>query len=63
MLDLAESGPTAAELVEKIGGAGVAVFDIAERRIRAVTHLDISRTQIEQAAEAFLQVASARASS
>jgi threonine aldolase len=43
---------TAAQLVERLRERGVLAFAIAKQKVRAVTHLDVSRTDCERAAEA-----------
>lgn len=48
---------TAAEFVTKLADAGVAVNAVGPQKIRAVTHLDVSREQIEQACEAIAKAA------
>jgi threonine aldolase len=48
---------TAAEFVEKLEAADVFMYDIGPQSVRAVTHLDVSREQIERAGEAIQQVA------
>jgi len=54
---------TAAEFVERLEERGVRMFDIGPQRVRAVTHLDVSCEQIDQALCALRDVcAAARAS-
>jgi threonine aldolase len=52
---------TAAEMVTRLAGQGVAVLATAPQTIRAVTHLDVSAAQAERAAAAIRQAASKRA--
>jgi threonine aldolase len=42
--------------VKKAGEHGVLIFAFGPRVIRAVTHLDVSRQQCEQAAEIILEI-------
>jgi threonine aldolase len=48
---------TAAEFAEKLEAVGVLVYDISAQSVRAVTHLDVSREQIEKAGEAIQRIA------
>jgi threonine aldolase len=41
IFDIADDGPTAAELVEALGAAGLRVGAFGPRRVRIVTHLDV----------------------
>jgi threonine aldolase len=52
VLTLEEGGPTAQAAATRIGAAGVLVVPIGPRQLRAVTHLDVTREQVEQAAHA-----------
>ncbi len=47
--DLAPSLPDAAAFCAQLKAAGVWVLPTAPRRVRAVTHLDVTRTQIDRA--------------
>jgi threonine aldolase len=50
-------GLTAAALADRLlAEAQVRLSVMGERRLRAVTHLDVSRKQIETAVDAFAQV-------
>ena len=49
MLDLVREDDEAIVFVEKLWKAGVAVSDFSSKRIRAVTHMDVTRTEIDQA--------------
>ena len=57
--DVAGSGKSAAEVAEGLAGFGVRIGAMGETSLRAVTHLDVDREQIEEAAEAVKQVVSA----
>jgi threonine aldolase len=48
---------TAEEFAEKLAAAGVLTYDIGRQSMRAVTHLDVSREQIEKAGEAIQRIA------
>ena len=48
---LAPAGPEAATVVARAAEAGVLVVALGERMIRAVTHLDVTRAQVAEAAE------------
>lgn len=48
IFDIAETGPTAAELVATLGAEGLRVGAFGPRRIRIVTHLDVGDTAVEQ---------------
>ena len=50
--DVAGSGLSAAEVTEGLAGHGVRVGAMGETTLRAVTHLDVTREQVEEAAEA-----------
>jgi threonine aldolase len=49
MLDLTREGASAAALVPKLAARGVLVTAFGPKRLRAVTHLDVSAADIEQA--------------
>ncbi|HKW42327.1 MAG TPA: GntG family PLP-dependent aldolase [Gemmatimonadales bacterium] len=51
MLDLVREGDTADAVIPKLARAGVLVVPFGERRLRAVTHLDVSRADVLRAAE------------
>jgi threonine aldolase len=50
MADLAPPLPSAAELVALLDARGVRVLAFSHRRIRLVTHLDVNRSECEEAA-------------
>ncbi len=58
---LAPGAPDAATVVAKARESGVLVLAFGPRTIRAVTHLDVSREQCEQAARVLGQIVAARA--
>jgi threonine aldolase len=51
MIDLTRDGRTAEAAVETLARAGVLVVPFGPRRLRAVTHLDVGRADVERAAE------------
>jgi threonine aldolase len=51
MLDLVREADTAATIAPQLAAVGVLMEPFGPRRLRAVTHLDISRPDIERAAE------------
>jgi len=51
MLDLVRDGATSQAVVPQLAQAGVLVVSFGPRRLRAVTHLDVSRREIERAAQ------------
>ncbi|MBI4508188.1 MAG: low-specificity L-threonine aldolase [Deltaproteobacteria bacterium] len=51
LVDIDEHGPTAGELVVRARDEGVLFNAVGPRRIRLVTHMDVSRAGCEQAAE------------
>ena len=50
MLDLVRDGDVADMVTPRLAMAGVRVLPFGPRRLRAVTHLDVSRTDVERAA-------------
>jgi threonine aldolase len=48
---------TAEEFAARLEGEGVLTFDIAGQLIRMVTHLDVSREDVERAAEIVKKIA------
>ncbi len=54
--DVAGSGQSAAEVRDGLAGHGVRVGAMGETSLRAVTHLDVNREQIEEAAQAVIKV-------
>ena len=57
---LTDDAPDAPTVVTRARERGVLVFNIGPRTIRAVTHLDVSRKQCEEAAEILVGVAESR---
>jgi threonine aldolase len=51
MLDVMREGLSAMDIVSKMGERGVALVPFTPARVRAVTHMDVNRDQIEEAAE------------
>ncbi|HZW09653.1 MAG TPA: GntG family PLP-dependent aldolase [Phycisphaerales bacterium] len=56
LFDLDPRHGAAREVVAKLAAVGVMVFDTDPRRIRAVTHLDVTREQVAEAASRFARV-------
>jgi len=56
MMDLARESDSAEAAVAKLSRAGVLVVPFGPRRLRAVTHLDVTRGDVERAAETIAQV-------
>ncbi len=54
--DVRRSGMTAAEVSERLLARGVRIGENARHRMRAVTHLDVTREQVEQAAQVLTEV-------
>ncbi len=54
--DVAGSGLTAAAVAEGLAGHGVRIGVMGETSLRAVTHLDVNRVQVEEAAVAVSKV-------
>lgn len=59
--ELADQAPDAPTIVERAKERGVLVFAFGPRRIRAVTHLDVSREACERAGEILVELAEGRA--
>ena len=55
MVDLDPRLPSAKELVARLAARGVLCFSFGPRRLRLVTHLDVSRAQCESAAQIFAE--------
>ena len=55
-LDISELGITANQFNDKLMARGVRISTLGTTRIRAVTHLDVSRTQVEEALDAVRDV-------
>jgi len=51
IFDVAESGLGARQVVERLASAGVLVIAFGPTTVRAVTHLDVSATDIDRALE------------
>src|SRR5574341_2597791 len=60
VFDLAPGAPDAATVVARARDHGVLIFAFGPRTIRAVTHLDVSRDQCEQAAEILVKIAESK---
>jgi threonine aldolase len=56
MIDLVRDGDTAEAVVAKLARAGVRVVPFGLRRLRAVTHLDVTRRDVERASDVIAQV-------
>jgi threonine aldolase len=56
MIDLVREGETAEAAVAKLARAGVLVVPFGSKRLRAVTHLDVARRDIERAADVIARV-------
>jgi threonine aldolase len=56
MLDLVREHDVAAAVSAKLAAAGVLVVAFGPRRLRAVTHLDVARADIERAADIISRV-------
>jgi threonine aldolase len=52
IIDLVRERDTAEDVIPKLAGAGVLMVPFGARRLRAVTHLDVSRADVVRAAEA-----------
>lgn len=55
-VDTADAGVVASEIRDRLEERGINVGAVTETRLRAVTHLDVSHQQIEEAAQAFVTV-------
>ena len=56
MLDLMEPGLTAEAALAKLAEAGVLLVPFGPTRLRAVTHLDVSKDEVQHAAEVVADV-------
>ena len=56
IFSIADDGPDAAAVIAAARTRGVCVVAFGRRTVRAVTHLDVTREQCEQAADALLDV-------
>jgi threonine aldolase len=50
MIDLVRPGDTAETVIPRLAAAGVLVVPFGTKRLRAVTHLDVTRDDIDRAA-------------
>jgi threonine aldolase len=57
---VAAGGPDAATMVSRARQQGVLLFAFGSRTLRAVTHLDVTRAQCEEAAEVLIELAEGR---
>lgn len=55
-VDVAETGLTAIAVRDRLEARGINIGAMGITRLRAVTHLDVSRSQIEEAGQAFVDV-------
>ena len=55
-IDIAKTGKSSAEVVARLEEQGINVGAFGKTQLRAVTHLDVSAEQIEEAGEAILQL-------
>ena len=51
MIDLVRESDTAETVLPRLARAGVLLVPFGPRRLRAVTHLDVSRRDVERAAD------------
>jgi threonine aldolase len=56
IFDVGATGRPAGEIGERLEKEGVRVSVVGRTKLRAVTHLDVSRQDIERAIEVFRQV-------
>jgi threonine aldolase len=56
MLDLVREGDTSDAVAARLAARGVLVVPFGPKRLRAVTHLDVSAEDVEQAAEVMREV-------
>jgi threonine aldolase len=61
VLDPAPGAPDAPTVVARARERGVLIFAFGPRTVRAVTHLELSREQCEQAARVLSEIVGARA--
>jgi len=54
--DVSESGQTAAEIISKLLQTGIRMGATSDMRIRAVTHLDISKDDVQKAIDALRHI-------
>ncbi|HRW08368.1 MAG TPA: beta-eliminating lyase-related protein, partial [Caldilineaceae bacterium] len=55
-LNVAETGLTAKAIAERLEQRGINIGAMGKTRLRAVTHLDISQAQAEEAGRLFVEV-------
>jgi threonine aldolase len=55
MVDLVRDGDSADSVIPRLAHAGVRVVPFGPRRLRAVTHLDVSRADVERAARIIVE--------
>jgi len=55
MVDLLRSGDTPESVSQRLAQAGVRLSPWGPRRLRAVTHLDVTRADVERAARVILE--------
>ena len=55
--DVGGTGRTAADIAERAGAAGLRIGAMGPTRMRAVTHLDVSRADCEEAARILAEAA------
>ncbi|MBV7334693.1 threonine aldolase family protein [Chloroflexi bacterium TSY] len=55
-IDIAETGLKAIDVRDRLETRGINIGAMGETRLRAVTHLDVNRAQVEEAAHAFVSV-------
>lgn len=58
-IDIVEEGPSAVVVAERLRSEGVRLGVEGDRRLRAVTHLDVGRDQVIRAAEALIRAVAA----
>ena len=51
VMELTAPRVTAADLLARLAARGVRLSGVGARRVRAVTHLDVTRAQVEEAAD------------
>ena len=55
MVDLVRDGDTAESVAKRLADAGVRLVPFGAKRLRAVTHLDVTRADVERAARIILE--------
>ena len=61
VFDLLDGAPDAATVTERAFAVGLLLFPFGVRRMRVVTHLDVSRAECERAADILVAIAEGRA--